>query len=474
MRTSRVSRDATAALSARRARPSQPIDARTPERRQRVGKFRKAAYEAVTTGFVERSDSDPYLSDSDFSEFEGEESEFEVEVRRGFDEDEEDVEEREGRWTVVTEEEREELVAMGGSGGRKRKRDTGNVKSTPAKKRLGANKAKQEGDGTPDIKKENGTTTKPKPKKPRTTPVKKAPVAVKSEPPPNWEEIYSLVAAMRATRLAPVDTMGCESLASPTASPRDQRFQTLIALMLSSQTKDTVTSAAITSLQTSLPGGLALESILAVEPDTLNNLIGKVGFHNLKTKYIKNTALLLKSDFKGDIPDTIQGLTSLPGVGPKMAYLCMSAAWGRDEGIGVDVHVHRITNLWGWCKTNNPEETRKSLESWLPRERWHGINNLLVGFGQTVCLPVGRKCGECSLAERGLCRGAVVGKTAVKRVKKQVVVKGEDEGEVVVKEEVEVEAEEREIKAEEVDDLQVPDIEDLGKLTPGRSTRSRR
>jgi endonuclease-3 len=78
-----------------------------------------------------------------------------------------------------------------------------------------------------------------------------------------------------------------------------------------------------------------------------------------------------------------------------MAYLCMSAAWGRIEGIGVDVHVHRITNLWGWHKTRMPEETRTTLEAWLPKDRWHEINHLLVGFGQTICLPVGRRCGEC-------------------------------------------------------------------------------
>ena len=97
---------------------------------------------------------------------------------------------------------------------------------------------------------------------------------------------------------------------------------------------------------------------------------------------------------------------SLPGVGPKMAYLCLSAAWDRTEGIGVDVHVHRITNLWGWHKTKGPEETRAALQSWLPRDRWREINWLLVGFGQAVCLPVGRRCGDCELGLGGLCRAA--------------------------------------------------------------------
>ena len=75
----------------------------------------------------------------------------------------------------------------------------------------------------------------------------------------------------------------------------------------------------------------------------------------------------------------------------------------------MDVHVHRITNLWGWNKTKNPEETRKMLEAWLPRDKWHEINKLLVGLGQTVCLPVKRRCGECALAGEGLCKGEIKG-----------------------------------------------------------------
>ncbi|KAL8778810.1 MAG: hypothetical protein Q9213_007231 [Squamulea squamosa] len=259
-------------------------------------------------------------------------------------------------------------------------------------------------------------------------------------PPANWEEIYSLVQEMRRKVLAPVDTMGCESLAEDTRSPREQRFQTLIALMLSSQTKDTATALAMRRLQTSLPPphGFTLEGILAIPPETLNTLIHPVGFHNNKTRYIKATALLLQSHFNSDIPTTIEGLTSLPGVGPKMAYLCMSAAWGRDEGIGVDVHVHRITNLWGWCKTRQPEETRRELEAWLPRGKWHEINHLLVGFGQTICLPVGRKCGECLLSTRGLCPGAVKQKEVVvkrKRVKMESAEEVKEVEEMVVKDE---------------------------------------
>lgn len=248
----------------------------------------------------------------------------------------------------------------------------------------------------------------------------------KTSPPSNWAEIYSIVQAMRERNpTAPVDTMGCEDLYWRNAPDKDKRYHTLTALMLSSQTKDTVTAVAMQRLHTELvpldpnddldqdpqtrQSTLTIDNIIAASPTHLDSLISKVGFHNNKTRFIKATALLLRDNFSSDIPSTIPELTSLPGVGPKMAYLCMSAAWGLDQGIGVDVHVHRITNLWGWHKTKNPEETRLMLQSWLPKDKWHHINKMLVGLGQTVCLPVGRRCGECDLVGTGLCKAEVRG-----------------------------------------------------------------
>ncbi|KAJ0296622.1 hypothetical protein COL516b_011479 [Colletotrichum fioriniae] len=265
------------------------------------------------------------------------------------------------------------------------------------------------------------------------------------EPPTDWLRIYNTVKEMRlhgAARNAAVDTMGCERLFHPDASERDRRFHILIALMLSSQTKDTVNAVAMKRLMTELPpheegaaGGLCLENMLAVEPALLNELIWAVGFHNNKTKFIKAAAIILRDKFNSDIPDTIEGLTSLPGVGPKMAYLCLSAAWDRTEGIGVDVHVHRITNLWGWHKTTQPEATRHALQSWLPKDKWREINWLLVGFGQTVCLPVGRKCGDCELGLGGLCKAAERKKVNEGRKMREVKVdvKEEDDGDVFIK-----------------------------------------
>ncbi|KYK60328.1 putative DNA repair protein NTG1 [Drechmeria coniospora] len=313
------------------------------------------------------------------------------------------------------------------------------------------------------------STTRSPPKKRARKPARKTTDPDTGEamvaPPSDWEDMYSAVKKMRqpggVAHGAAVDTMGCERLADRNASPKDQRFHTLISLMLSSQTKDTVNAVVMKKLQTELPAhkpgapvGLNLDNVLAVDPNTLNQMIWAVGFHNNKTKYIKQTAVILRDAWKGDIPDTIEGLTSLPGVGPKMAYLCLSVAWDRTEGIGVDVHVHRITNLWGWNKSKNPEETRLALQSWLPRDKWREINWLLVGFGQAVCLPVGRRCGDCDLGLQGLCKAADRKKVLeARRVKEEVTVERVEVGEKVeVKAEMaEVKAEMAEVKAEKVE-----------------------
>ena len=329
------------------------------------------------------------------------------------------------------------------------------AKTEPARRRTSRKVPKleeEDDDEDDDVK-----GSKPKLKKGKRQPAKRITGpngSIKVEPPANWEQMYSITAEMRKLVLAPVDTMGCESLAEESRSPLDRRLQTLIALMLSSQTKDTVTAVAMKNLQENLPGGFNLQGLLTVEPEELNRLIAKVGFHNNKTSYIKQVAPILRDQFGGDIPDTIEGLVSLKGVGPKMAYLTMSAAWGRDEGIGVDVHVHRITNLWGWHKTANPEQTRAALESWLPKDKWHDINHLLVGFGQTICLPVGRKCGDCELST-GLCPSAVKSNPVKRRVKK-VEVELEDGG-GVKKEELKVEKDDVGIKVE-------ADLEEQGEV----------
>lgn len=255
-------------------------------------------------------------------------------------------------------------------------------------------------------------------------PAASADVPVKSEEqvtggapvPRNFEEIYRHVKEMRKRVVAPVDTMGCERLpegVSSTITPRVHRFQLLIALMLSSQTKDETNAIAMDTLREGLKplGGLTLEAIRQTSERDIDRMIFKVGFHNRKAHYIKETAEILHNKFDDETPSTLEDLVSLPGVGPKMAHLFLHRAWGVVAGIGVDVHVHRLANMWGWTGRSKlvptPERTRVALESWLPRDLWVDINPTLVGFGQTICLPRNPKCDQCTIAPTGLCKGVV-------------------------------------------------------------------
>ncbi|KAM9490284.1 endonuclease III-like protein 1 isoform 3-T3 [Salvelinus alpinus] len=199
---------------------------------------------------------------------------------------------------------------------------------------------------------------------------------------------------MRSARDAPVDLMGAEKCYDRHAPDEVRRYQVLVSLMLSSQTRDQVTSAALQRLRAH---GCTVDNIVNTDDDTLGQLIYPVGFWRTKVKYLKQTSVMLQREFRGDIPNTVEGLVRLPGVGPKMAHLAMDIAWHQVSGIGVDTHVHRISNRLGWTRggTKNPEETRKALEDWLPRDLWSEINWLLVGFGQQVCLPVNPLCSVC-------------------------------------------------------------------------------
>ncbi|KAK3530261.1 hypothetical protein QTP86_022407 [Hemibagrus guttatus] len=212
--------------------------------------------------------------------------------------------------------------------------------------------------------------------------------------PPDWRRQLSFIREMRSERDAPVDQMGAEKCYDPQAPPEVMRYQVLVSLMLSSQTKDQVTAAAMERLRAH---DLSVTSILKMDEDKLGKLIYPVGFWKRKVKYLKKATEMIHREFGGDIPDTLEGLVSLPGVGPKMAHLAMAIAWKRVSGIGVDTHVHRISNRLGWTRTTtkNPEETRQALEEWLPRDLWCEINWLLVGFGQQVCLPVSPLCSSC-------------------------------------------------------------------------------
>jgi len=210
---------------------------------------------------------------------------------------------------------------------------------------------------------------------------------------------------------APVDTMGCAVTGNKDANPKTFRFETLVSLMLSAQTKDAITFDAVNQLRTRLAGGCTPDGILN-EPDLAHDCIKKVGFHNIKLSNLLKTARICKNDYNCDIPRELKGgLLDLPGVGPKMGNLTMQAAWGETIGIGVDVHVHRIANqTLKWIKppANTPEKTRIELEKFLPKQYFSEINWLLVGFGQTVCPSRSPKCGSCALGTALMCPSSLI------------------------------------------------------------------
>ena len=213
------------------------------------------------------------------------------------------------------------------------------------------------------------------------------------EPPAGWRRTWDCVRELRADRSAVVDSMGCERLAEPGASDEDRQYQTLVSLMLSSQTKDTVNAATMAKL---IARGLSVDKILDEIPEAeFHEMIKGVGFHNVKTKTIREATRRLRDDHGGKVPRTMDELLALPGVGPKMALLVMKCAFDIVVGVSVDTHVHRICNQLGWTggepttdkasfATKDPEKTRQAIESWMPTDIWGDVNLLLVGLGQEV------------------------------------------------------------------------------------------
>lgn len=156
--------------------------------------------------------------------------------------------------------------------------------------------------------------------------------------PKNWLAHFNNIREMRKAKNAPVDTMGCDKCSDVDTDEKTQRFHHLIALMLSSQTKDGVTYDAMNRLKTI---GLTPQKMVDIDAAELEQILCPVSFYKTKSKSIKKTSQILIDSFESDIPRDIKGLISLAGVGPKMAHICMRVAWNEVTGIGVDTHVHR-------------------------------------------------------------------------------------------------------------------------------------
>ncbi len=169
-------------------------------------------------------------------------------------------------------------------------------------------------------------------------------------------------------------------------------FKVLVATILSARTKDEVTAQAARRLLAAAPDPPALARLSEAEID---RLIYPVGFHQTKAAYLARLPVALAA-FGGTVPDDIDQLLTLPGVGRKTANLVRSVAFAK-PAICVDTHVHRIMNLWGYVQTKTPLATEMALREWLPARHWLTINSLLVAFGQGKCKPVAPHCDTCPL-----------------------------------------------------------------------------
>jgi endonuclease-3 len=136
------------------------------------------------------------------------------------------------------------------------------------------------------------------------------------------------------------------------------------------------------------------QALLALPARTIEQLIYPVGFYRTKARVLLGVGRDLIDRFGGRVPDDIDALLSLKGVGRKTANLVVTMGYGK-PGICVDTHVHRISNRLGYVRTKTPDQTEMALRATLPRRFWIGYNDLLVSFGQNICTPLSPKCSQC-------------------------------------------------------------------------------
>jgi exodeoxyribonuclease III len=170
-------------------------------------------------------------------------------------------------------------------------------------------------------------------------------------------------------------------------------FKVLVATILSARTKDEVTAQASERL---FAKAATVEELAELDEEILQKLIYPVGFYKNKARYLANLPKKLVIDFASKVPNTMEGLLSLPGVGRKTANLVLAQAFAI-PAICVDTHVHRIMNIWGYVDTKTPEQTEMALREKLPARFWIPVNSLLVAFGQGTCRPVAPHCDRCVL-----------------------------------------------------------------------------
>ncbi len=210
------------------------------------------------------------------------------------------------------------------------------------------------------------------------------------------DDIVSILKRENKKYIVPIVT-----IVSMTKSP----FLVLISCLLSLRTKDKVTAEASNRLFKLADNP---EMMLDLSTKNIEKAIYPVGFYITKSKRIKEICKTLLDDYEGVVPDEIDELLKLNGVGRKTANLVVTLGYGK-MGICVDTHVHRISNRLGLVTTKTPEQTEFALRKTLPQKHWRIYNDLLVTYGQNLCVPVSPWCSKCKIFK--YCKRIGVGKS---------------------------------------------------------------
>lgn len=172
-------------------------------------------------------------------------------------------------------------------------------------------------------------------------------------------------------------------------------YRVLIRTILSQRTRDENTDQATAELFTEYP---TMEEVALAPQEKLEKLVKKAGFYRVKSKRIKEVSNILLEEYNGIVPDTMDQLLKLPGVGRKTANCVLVYAF-EIPAIPVDTHVHRISNRIGLVNTKDPDATELELEKVVNKEFWIELNDLMVQFGQDICRPISPKHEQCPIAE---------------------------------------------------------------------------
>ena len=176
-------------------------------------------------------------------------------------------------------------------------------------------------------------------------------------------------------------------------SSKRNPFMVLVSCILSLRTRDMVTAAASDRL---FVLACTPEDFVNLEPEQVEKAIYPVAFFRNKTVTLFNLCRVLIDEYDGKVPELLDELLQIKGVGRKTANLTITLGYGK-LGICVDVHVHRISNRWGYVETKSPDETEIALRKMLPKRYWKEFNNLLVSFGQNICKPTSPYCSKCCI-----------------------------------------------------------------------------